>query len=52
MIILPPDLGDTIPKTFDWHKLKLPDLNMGNEEEIVSTSTAIAKENEPHKEDC
>ncbi|MEO8761314.1 MAG: AI-2E family transporter [Bacteroidia bacterium] len=24
-------LGDTIPKTFDWYSIKLPDLNMGNE---------------------
>jgi predicted PurR-regulated permease PerM len=44
-------LGDTIPKTFDWYKLKLPDLNVGNEEEIISTP-AIAKEGESYKEDC
>jgi predicted PurR-regulated permease PerM len=26
-------LGDTMPKTFDWYLLKLPDLKVGNEEE-------------------
>jgi predicted PurR-regulated permease PerM len=45
-------LGDTIPKTFDWYKIKLPDLNVGNEEGIISTPETISKENEPHKEGC
>ncbi len=44
-------LGDTIPKTFDWHNIKLPDLNVGNEEEdIASTPHSVAKDEEPRKE--
>jgi predicted PurR-regulated permease PerM len=44
-------LGDTIPKTFDWYSIKLPDLNVGNEEEGIPVSPSMAKDNEPHKED-
>jgi predicted PurR-regulated permease PerM len=44
-------LGDTIPKTFDWYKFKLPDLNVGNEEEEgIPSPSIIAKEDELHKE--
>lgn len=43
--------GDTIPKTFDWYKLKLPDLNAGNEEEGLPVSPTIVTSEELHKED-
>ncbi len=44
-------LGDTIPKTFEWYKLKLPDLNVGSEEEGIPVSPTITTAEEIHKED-
>ena len=45
-------LGDTMPKTFDWYILKLPDLKVGNEEEVTPTPHPETNKEEPHQENA
>jgi len=39
-------LGDTIPKTFDWYSIKLPDLHAGTNDNEATTDKAAANTTE------
>jgi len=43
-------MGDTIPKTFDWYSIKLPDLHAGADNEDAAVDAEKAKEVEPPTE--